>query len=187
MQKLRCTGSPAHLSVAHEGPGPQAQWLLFSRRRADGSPAAKRCWMNTRRSESEGDRAGCWHTDGVPGASGRRDWAVRFHGGPQRKLGRQPRVWKDGKGQLSSFVPGRQEAGSRHLRRGFCVGVALTEVSHVRSSCHMDTGRPPHLLSPLLCLTVLLTIALQPRRVAMEAKRTPRRLPTCPQHLLGIG
>ena len=111
MQKLRCTGSPAHLSVAHEGPGPQAQWLLFSRRRADGSPAAKRCWMNTRKSESEGDRAGCWHTDGVPGASGRRDWAVRFHGGPQRKLGRQPRVWKDGKGQLSSFVPGRQ--GSR--------------------------------------------------------------------------
>ena len=67
------------------------------------------------------------------------------------------------------------------------MGVALTEVSHVRSSCHIDTGRPPHLLSPLLCLTVLLTIALQSRRVAMEAKGTPKRLPTCPQHLLGIG
>lgn len=32
-------------------------------------------------------------------------------------------------------------------------------------------GAPPHLLSPPLCLTVLFTIALQPRRVAVEAKR----------------
>lgn len=32
-------------------------------------------------------------------------------------------------------MPGKQEAGSRHLLRGCCVGVALTDGSHLRSSC----------------------------------------------------
>lgn len=117
MQKLRCTrGSPAHLSVAHEGPGPQALWHLFRRWLPPSQSVAG--WIHEGVKEWGTERQLLAHRQGSPGASGDKDWAVGSTVGPgeleaAKSLERQ----KSTAEQLCS-----RQAGSRHLRRGCCGG-----------------------------------------------------------------
>lgn len=195
MQKLRCTQrSPVLPSVAHGGPGAQAQWHPFRSGLLSRCPQ-KHWWMNARGSEGvNGDRGGCWRmVEGGPRSLGETGPG---HPVSQRALeeagetGKTLERWKRTAEELCV-----RQAGGGHLLSGCRAGVALPEVSDLSRSRHI--GPPPAATwtrsptppgSPPLPRPRS-SLALQPQRVAVEAgwtasgqrrRKGPSHLPSAP-------